>query len=143
MSKRFQGFTDNVRQRANDLAQAAERITTDFAHDGERDMEQIIETATTETGRNRAARTGGSPGRIESGLMVNMVSSETSQEGTPFSANGATFEGTFGWTKGAEEYFEYQEDGTATIAPMHALLNAGIANRERARDEFDKAVRGK
>jgi len=121
---RVQSFEQGVRD-------AAEQIVEEFAHDGERDMEQIIQTATTPTGERRAAgtdanRTGSvSPGRIDSGLMINQVSSE-------FEAGGNTFTGEFGWTKEVEAYFLLQENGTKKIEAMHALQGANIKQRELA-----------
>jgi len=121
---RVQSFEQNIKD-------AAEQIVEEFAHDGERDMEQIIQTATTPTGERRASgldanRTGSvSPGRIDSGLMINQVSSE-------FSANGNTFTGEFGWTKEVEDYFLLQENGTKKIEAMHALQGANIKQRELA-----------
>ena len=119
-----QSFEQNIKDNA-------EQIVEEFAHDGERDMEEIIQHAVTPTGERRAAgldanRTGStSPGRIDSGLMVNQVSSE-------FEAGGNTFTGEFGWTKEVEAYFLLQENGTKKIEAMHALQGANIKQREIA-----------
>jgi len=62
-------------------------------------------------------------GRIQTGNMLNSVSSQVT-------VNGVTVEGTFGWLENGEVYFLAQEEGAVlwnggVIMPMLALYDAG------------------
>lgn len=56
---------------------------------------------------------GNSPGRNDTGYMKESVDYETFSD-----------EVIFGWVYDQEDYFMYQEEGTARIAPMFALRDA-------------------
>lgn len=136
----FNGVITQIRRFEQGIKDDAERIVKEFAHDGERAMEKIIQESITETGIERVnanfgSETGSrSPGRIDTGLMINSVNSE-------FEVDGDTFTGRFGWTKEVEDYFLYQENGTRTIEAMHALFTANLEQREIALKKIHDAAR--
>lgn len=122
------GLILSIQRFESDVKEGAASIVADFAHDGERVMEQVIVEAETKTGYARVAdddNPGNSPGRVDTGLMINQVSSEWEQDGD-------TYIGRFGWTKETEDYFLYQENGTEHIEAMNALGSAAVQGRERA-----------
>jgi len=111
---------------------AAYEAMVQLVAESETAMLKRIEEATTPTGDARAAGNKsssrdagfGSAGRIESKDMYDAVSSrvETVNGGSA----GTDIIGRFGWLDGFEDYFEYQEEGTSTIAPMHALFDTFV-----------------
>jgi len=135
-------FERLLQAKGNEVVNRAPKIVADFAHNGEKMMEQAIEDAETATGQRRAsapAKTGSdashSPGRIDSGLMINQVNSRSESDGTMHT-------GEFGWTGEQMEYFLLQEDGTASIEGMNALNSAFIAAREQAITDLIDAMKG-
>ena len=130
-----------VNARSNAILARAPQIVADFAHHGEMAMEAIIASAvpSTKTGDARAAldQPNGehrSPGRIDTGLMINSVNSRSTTD-------GQVSEGEFGWTGEQEKYFLYQEDGTQYIEAMNALSGAFVIARERAIQDLTEAIR--
>lgn len=73
-------------------------------------------------------------GRIDYGTMRDSVDRDINK-------SGSTISGEFGWLENQEEYFRYQENGTARIPPMHALLTAFITARERVRRDLVKIAK--
>ncbi len=77
--------------------------------------------------------------RIDTGLMRGSVGFEV-----PVSS-GRVVSGEFGWTEEQELYFAVQEYGSeqfnTTIAPMHALTDAGSRARELLVSEIMKAIK--
>ena len=135
-STHYGGLITRLSTASVEVKKQAEQIVADYAHDGEVQMEQIIQDAVTETGLARAGNPnsgGNSPGRIDTGLMINQVSSETHRDGNEFV-------GTFGWTKEVEDYFLLQENGTAHIEAMNALHGSAIAQREIALQKIQNIV---
>ena len=135
----LRGLELRIRAKSNAIADRAPQIVADFAHNGEVAMEAIIVAATTPTGDARASldQPGGggrSPGRIDTGLMINSVNSRST-------TNGQISEGEFGWTAEQLEYFLYQENGTKRIEAMNALSGAFVQVREQAIRDITSAIR--
>ncbi|MBT2484862.1 MULTISPECIES: hypothetical protein [unclassified Microbacterium] len=113
----------------------------DFAHGiiedatlfGEDRMKEIIETAITRTGAERAATSGGHPGRIDSGNMIDDIQSNIDLFG------GSRVEGSWGWELGLEIYYLYQEYGTADIEGMMALQQSYVEAREMMLERLSNA----
>lgn len=94
------------------------------SHLGADDMQHTLIVSTTKTGEERAARSAGAPGRIETSDMFNDIRSE----GT---VNGSVAVGRIGWLGNQQDYYLTQ-DNTAYSGkpPMHALFNAFVKARE-------------
>lgn len=130
----------SIELREKKLREGAEDIVRETVHEAEIEQRRIIETAVTETGRRRVA-TGGrssahgsiSPGRIDSGLMINST-------GTSATADGGEVVGRWGWFD-PEEYFEIQEWGSDRIQAMHSLFLSWIRARGRLAKRINKLVR--
>lgn len=123
-------LTFDVQLRLKDLPGDVAEAVRLSVQDGEKVMEKVIETSTTATGRARAdgshkSHTGStSPGRVDSGLMINQVNSNSEQDGN-------TISGKVGWFD-PEEYFAIQDNKafSSISEPMHALLQGFVAARE-------------
>lgn len=109
------------------LLDIAQEIIEDVTLGGEDRMREIIEAAVTSTGERRM-QSGGHPGRIDSGNMIDDVSSDIDLIGKH------EVEGTFGWINALEQYYLYQEYGTNDIDAMRALQQAYVEARERLRE---------
>lgn len=74
----------------------------------------------------------GKQGRVDTGLMLESVESETQAMGPD------EVIGRFGWIDKKPFYAEYQEAGTPYIPPMYALQDAGdIIKRQLVKDISD------
>lgn len=111
------------------LLELAGDIIEDVTLFGEDRMREIIETAITATGVRRA-ESGGHPGRVESGDMIDSISTDIDLIGKN------RIEGTFGWIDKLDPYFLYQEYGTNDIDAMRALQQAYIEAREMMLDKL-------
>lgn len=79
-----------------------------------KDGEEITQTFIATRGTEKS----GKQGRIDTGDMLDAVSSEAKLQ------NQDEAIGRFGWLKEKPFYAEYQEAGTRYIAPMYALSDA-------------------
>lgn len=132
----FAGVRAKLEQiRAETMAAAAEAMGNALEHAQEVARERI-ELSTTTTGERRAAAGEGFPGRIETGEYEDEFKIEHYQ------VNPDRLQGRVGWLDGGEEahraggksYFELQDDGTKSIAAVHALLDS----TEIAKADFKK-----
>lgn len=106
---------------------------------GEEVAQQRIESAVTKTGMTRAARHGGSPGRIDTGSFYDDFQHDSYQ------VDPNHMQGRLGWigedgnplgnaSAEGKSYFEFQDLGTIDVPAVHALLDAS----EVAKEEFKK-----
>lgn len=116
----FEGQIDKARQIGHDAVE-------DAVLHGEDRMREVIETAITKTGLDRA-NSGGHPGRIDSGDMIDAVGSNIT--GT----DPDTIIGEWGWVNGFEDYFIYQDRGDELFGVkfegMQAIRQSYIEARE-------------
>lgn len=106
------------------LLNLSEEIIEDATLFGEDRMKEIIETAITATGQQRQA-SGGHPGRIETGNMIDDIQSNIDLIGNN------RIEGSWGWELALQLYYMYQEYGTSDIEGMRALQQSYIEAREK------------
>ena len=88
------------------------------------ESEQIVREVVKEAGEDMYLHTN----RIDTELMKGSISHGD------FERSGGSYSGKFGWGLDGgwtEDYFLYQEEGTAHISPMHALQGSFIRARER------------
>lgn len=131
----FDNLATSILRRSERVRDEALDIVTEFATNGKRDMEQIVQDSKTKTGYQREADGKGVAGRIDSEGMINDL-------GAKAGGNGSDFIGQFGWVDGFEDYYRHQDDGTKTIKAMHALQTANIKNREHALARIQALARG-
>lgn len=112
------------------MVDAAEDIVRETVHEAEIEQRAIIETAVTKTGLRRVETQGKSsqygstsPGRIDSGLMVNTTNARVTREGN-------TIIGRWGWFD-PQDYFVLQDWGTHEIAAAHSLFLSWVGARGR------------
>lgn len=111
-----------IEQWQDQLLQVIYDAVEDATLHGEDRMIEILESAVTRTGEERASR-GGHPGRIDSGTMRDAISSGIYE-------TGGRVEGEWGWLDEVLDYFGYQEEGTGRIGAMNALNGSYISARE-------------
>lgn len=103
---------------------------------GEDRMREVIETAVTATGIDRAA-SGGHPGRIDTGNMLDAVGSNIT------GSDRDTVIGEWGWVNGVEDYFLYQDLGDEAFGVkfegMQALRQSYVEAREMYLDKLYQA----
>lgn len=103
----WRGFKAHLEGLPQNIQQQAAQIVEDTVREGAQLMEDNID-------------------RIDTGLMHDSVSYTVPKR--------SYFYGRFGWGlngEAYEDYFRYQEQGTRTIAPMHAMYRAFLVTRER------------
>lgn len=113
----------------------ARDIVEEATLEGEDHMKEIIETSVTKTGEKRA-ESGGHPGRIDSGDMIDAVQSNVDLIGQ------SRIEGSWGFERegeGLDPYFLYQNYGTADIEAMNALRDSYIGSRELLLGRLEQA----
>ena len=118
-----------------------ETLITELTHEAAIRQAKILEDATTKTGERRAA-TGGrssqygstSPGRVDSGLMINQINSRVERDDNSVS-------GTWGWFD-PEEYFSAQDNGTGRIPAANSLFGSYVEAREKFLSGISQIVRG-
>ena len=120
------------------LEEQAFDIVRETAAEAAIEQAEILEAAHTATGLARAANpaSGGSisPGRIESGLMINTITSHATKDGN-------VYRGEWGWDD-PEEYFAAQDLGVdGRIEAAGSLLGSFISARERLDARVRAAVR--
>jgi len=121
------GFTFKIDltglQKAEDeVRAAAERAVQAFSETGQQVMHETILAATTPTGEARVARGGRYAGRYETGRFYNAMTGQTSAEGDEYT-------GTIGALHDFEDYFRFQDEGTARIeaaGSLEAGFQAGV-----------------
>lgn len=113
----------------SDFAETLLDLATDIIADvtlfGEDRMREVIETAITKTGLKRAETSGGHPGRVDSGDMIDDISTDIDL------IDKLRIEGTFGWINNLDPSYLYQEYGTQDIEAMRALQQAYVEAREK------------
>lgn len=120
----------NVAAREDRIIGNAAQIMGETVDEAQDEMATFIEEAVTPTGLARQAglikdpHGSRHPGRVSSGNMRDEIA------GSVETPDEKTIVGKWGWPD-PREYFRYQEDGTGTIGPMHALLQSFINARER------------
>lgn len=117
---------------ARPLSQLYEIIAEIPAELAKKGEEAVIETVN-EAGNDMYR----SVNRIDTGFMKGSVGNGE------FERSGSEFSGKFGWgVEGAEteDYFLYQEEGTTTISPMHALQGSFVRAREKFIERVDKML---
>lgn len=124
------GIGQVLHAREHAMLDAGEDAVRETVHEAEMEQRAIIETAVTKTGRRRAETQGRSseygstsPGRIDSGLMVNTTNTRVTREGN-------TIIGRWGWFD-PEDYFTFQDWGTAEIEAAHSLFLSWVGARGR------------
>lgn len=130
-----------IRLRINNFEDAAEGLMLETVAQAAVDQAKVLEDATTATGDKRAS-TGGassqygstSPGRIDSGLMINQINSHVEHVGNVIT-------GRWGW-QDPESYFAAQDYGTRTIPAAHSLLESFIRTRETFISRLVQLVKG-
>jgi hypothetical protein len=120
-------------QLAAQLTDLAYEIIEDATLYGEDRMMEIIRTAITMTGMQRAAAYGGDPGRIETGDMIDDIQSNIDMVGK------SRVEGSWGWELGLQLYYLYQEYGTQDIEGMKALQQSYVEAREMMLERLNAA----
>jgi hypothetical protein len=115
------------------LREQPSHIAEDAAEYGADLMRQYIETrGTGYVGRGARAT---AEGRIDTGAMYDAVGvSDVRHNPSGVAVN-------FGWVHDVEPYFAYQEEGTATVSPMHALLDATVQTRVYFYNEIRNMMR--
>ena len=118
---------DNLKAGVERWGEQLEALVHDALEDatllGEDRMIEILESAITKTGLERAER-GGHPGRVETGTMRDAISS-----GIWPGRNGSR-EGEWGWLNEVLAYYLFQENGTIDFTAMSALHGSYIEARE-------------
>lgn len=111
------------------------------------DLEPLVER-TVKTGadlmeahiKTRGTVKSGKRGRVETGKMLSNVDYEMFRKGD-------TLIGRWGWLDNWEKYFLYQENGFKNawsredVAPMHALFDSFLRQREEFLGELGKRMR--
>lgn len=106
-------------------------------------MRLIIQTSGTGktwTRPSSSGRTGSSPGRVDTGNMLDAVKWRVSSE-------GGNLVGEFGWLDNQEPYFMYQESGFSHVGSgewvrgMLALQDASLAAKEEFLTRLANALR--
>lgn len=97
-----------------------------------KDGEELTQTFIATRGTEKS----GKQGRVDTGKMLESVTSETKL------VSNDEAEGRFGWLGEQPFYAEYQEAGTSTIAPMYALSDAAEVTIQELRAKLGDAIRG-
>lgn len=97
-----------------------------------KDGEELTQTFIATRGTEKS----GKQGRIDTGAMLDSVTSETKL------VSNDEAEGRFGWLGEQPFYAKYQEAGTSTIAPMYALSDAAEDTIQELRAKLGDAIRG-
>lgn len=127
----------SLRDRHDKLIAGAERALALSTLDGAVHVQDLLEEATTATGRSREEKRGGFPGRHDTG---NMVASVNENGETP-EIEGSAVWGSFGWFPGEfEAYFEEQDLGEGNIPAADALPGAFVYAREKFIRRIRQAV---
>jgi hypothetical protein len=126
-------FTARLRSASKKLQDGTDDVAERSAEYGAELMREYISTRGTGYIGKGARAT--AEGRIDTGKMIDAVGV------SPVRHNPSGVAVNFGWVNETEEYFSYQELGTRSISPMHALLDATIRTREYFYDEIKHMVR--
>lgn len=116
-------YSARLRSAAKKLQSGSDEVVRDAAEHGAALMREHIATrGTGYVGRGPRATP---DGRIDYGVMYDAVGV------TDVRHNPSGVAVNFGWVDGTiEDYFAYQEEGTRTVSPMHALMDATVETRE-------------
>ncbi|ALJ19585.1 hypothetical protein [Microbacterium sp. No. 7] len=106
---------------ADQVFDEAEEIVKDAA------VEAVarVHAADTKTGRERAAKGKGLPGRHETGLMAEQIREYE------ITRSKREFVGRWGWLRVKRDYFDCQEHGTRHLAGMGALWGSYVHAQDR------------
>lgn len=116
----FKGIQRAVDRYRDDLWNIVHEALEEATLYGEDRMIEILESAFTKTGMERAAR-GGHPGRIETGTMRDAISSDV------YLLGQTKLSGEWGWLNEVEDYFLAQENGAGLIPAMSALQGSFVS----------------
>lgn len=119
-----------VEQFKAQMRDLVENVLRDILVDAQKDFERIILTSTTPTGIARQDAGRGIAGRVETGRMLG-AGGAVEDFG---SADKKVIE--WGWLDDYAAYFAAQEEGTAQIGAMHALLGSFVQAREDLRQKL-------
>jgi hypothetical protein len=118
-------YTARLRSESKRIDVEGAKIAKASAEYGADLMRFYVQTAETETGRQRAERGGRGPGREETGTLLEAI-----KVGQPSKLTGGGIAITFGWMDVKKDYFYFQEIGARKIPPMFALMRALVHTRE-------------
>ncbi len=100
------------------IEDGAATVLLEVVSQAEKNQKDTIAAAVTPTGEARVSSgTGGSPGRVDTGLMINSTTASVTRQ------EGGVIQGEWGW-KDPEKYFMYQDEGTATIQGALSLFTS-------------------
>lgn len=128
----FKTLSTKVRAIPEDMLDDLEPLMDRTVKTGADLMEAYINT--------RGTVKSGKRGRVETGNMVSKVDYEVFKQGT-------TLIGRWGWLEHWEKYFLYQENGFRNawtredVAPMHALFDSFLRQREEFLSELGKRLK--
>lgn len=121
----FKRYTDKIGSLSERVAQEAVEAFVDAAYPV---IRQAFIDAETTTGRARVARGGNGPGRVDTGDLLDSISTAIKHE-------ARTFIGEAGWVEESlqEQYFLLQDQGFLNVVGAHGLEQGFQAGREAAR----------
>lgn len=126
-----------VKRNAEELKSQVEEALDVTMIEAANDIEDILENATTRTGRKRERDEGGFPGRHETGNMISKI-------GWQVRRLPRVISGFVGWWGDAfEEYFYDQDAGVGNIPAARALPQAAAKARENLRRRLANIAAGK
>lgn len=135
-SAAFGDIEDFINSKLEDFDRLAHDAIQEAGEVGHQTMLDIIESTSSDTGRKRAGN-GGHSGRVDSGNMLDAVSSDNLTKG---SGDDKSYITTWGWLHDLEQYFLLQDDwdGVSKDGAMKAIHQSYIAGREKLFEELSK-----
>lgn len=129
-----------LRARQKRVISDAERALEKSVEEGAVELQDILEAAVTKTGQRRQEKSGGFPGRHETGNMVGSISHNGDK---PYRA-GPVVTAAFGWFSGEfEDYFKDQDLGAGDIPAARGMAGAFTLARENFRRRMIQISQGR